>query len=97
MGSSTKWMAVAAGKAEVVFYLPGRTKEWDTCAPQLILERAGGCATTLDGEPIRYNKPEGVRTLWGALITNGAVHDALLQWVRERKRTDPEPFESPEG
>jgi 3'(2'), 5'-bisphosphate nucleotidase len=32
--------------------------EWDTCAPQAVLEAAGGSVLTLDGRPLSYAKPE---------------------------------------
>ncbi len=35
----------------------GRTIEWDTGAPQAVLEAAGGTVQTLDGLPLRYGKP----------------------------------------
>jgi 3'(2'), 5'-bisphosphate nucleotidase len=35
----------------------GRTMEWDTCAPQAVLEAAGGTVRTMDGEEFRYGKP----------------------------------------
>ena len=31
--------------------------EWDTCAPQAVLEAAGGTVRTLDGAPLHYGKP----------------------------------------
>ena len=56
MGSSLKFMLVAAGKAEVYpRFAP--TMEWDTAAAQIIVEEANGhvyqAGTT---EPMRYNK-----------------------------------------
>jgi 3'(2'), 5'-bisphosphate nucleotidase len=33
-------------------------KEWDTCAPEVILREAGGSATDCRGAPLRYNKPD---------------------------------------
>ena len=35
----------------------GRTMEWDTCAPQAVLEAAGGTVRTFDGDLLRYGKP----------------------------------------
>jgi 3'(2'), 5'-bisphosphate nucleotidase len=32
--------------------------EWDTAAPQAVLEAAGGCVLTADGQPLRYGKPK---------------------------------------
>ncbi|HYZ20842.1 MAG TPA: 3'(2'),5'-bisphosphate nucleotidase CysQ [Rhodopila sp.] len=55
-GSSLKFCRVAEGQADV-YPRFGRTMEWDTCAPQAVLEAAGGAVTTLDGHPLRYGKP----------------------------------------
>jgi 3'(2'), 5'-bisphosphate nucleotidase len=55
IGSALKFLALAEGQAD---YYPrlGRTMEWDTAAPQAVLEAAGGCVLTTDGSPLRYGK-----------------------------------------
>ena len=55
-GSSLKFCRLAEGKADL-YPRFGRTMEWDTCAPQAVLEAAGGSVRTLDGAPLRYGKP----------------------------------------
>ncbi len=55
-GSSLKFCRVAEGKADL-YPRFGRTMEWDTCAPQAVLEAAGGSVVTLDGLPLQYAKP----------------------------------------
>lgn len=54
-GSSLKCCRVAEGRADL-YPRFGRTMEWDTCAPQAVLEAAGGSVETLDGAPLRYGK-----------------------------------------
>lgn len=57
-GSALKFMALAQGQADIYPRL-GPTMEWDTAAPQIILEEAGG--QILDWEsrkPLRYNKAD---------------------------------------
>jgi 3'(2'), 5'-bisphosphate nucleotidase len=55
-GSSLKFCRLAEGIAD--FYPRfGRTMEWDTCAPQAVLEAAGGSVRTLDGAALGYGKP----------------------------------------
>jgi 3'(2'), 5'-bisphosphate nucleotidase len=56
----------------------GRTKLWDTCAPQIILEEAGGRFTDLFGMELRYDKADH-RNHNGLLATNGAFHDILVK------------------
>jgi 3'(2'), 5'-bisphosphate nucleotidase len=57
VGSSLKLCLVAQGAADIYPRL-GPTCEWDTAAAQAVLEGAGGHVTTLQGEPIRYGKPD---------------------------------------
>ncbi|WP_428485109.1 3'(2'),5'-bisphosphate nucleotidase CysQ [Rhodopila sp.] len=54
-GSSLKFCRVAEGQADL-YPRFGRTMEWDTCAPQAVLEAAGGSVETLDGGRLRYGK-----------------------------------------
>jgi 3'(2'), 5'-bisphosphate nucleotidase len=55
-GSSLKFCRLAEGIADL-YPRFGRTMEWDTCAPQAVLEAAGGSVRTLDGAPMGYGKP----------------------------------------
>lgn len=63
---------------DLYLHLSPRTKFWDTCAPQIILEEAGGKMTDLFGFPIIYNLSE-VRNLNGIVATNGAAHEKVIQ------------------
>ena len=55
-GSSLKFCRLAEGLADL-YPRFGRTMEWDTAAPQAVLEAAGGTVCTVDGAPLRYGKP----------------------------------------
>jgi 3'(2'), 5'-bisphosphate nucleotidase len=55
-GSSLKFCRVAEGLADV-YPRFGRTMEWDTGAPQAVLEAAGGAVCRVDGTPLLYGKP----------------------------------------
>lgn len=55
-GSATKFVRVAEGGADLYPRL-GRTMEWDTAAPQAVVEAAGGSVRLFDGTPLRYGKP----------------------------------------
>jgi 3'(2'), 5'-bisphosphate nucleotidase len=55
IGSALKFLRLAEGAADFYPRL-GRTMEWDTAAPQAVLEAAGGCVLTTDGSPLRYGK-----------------------------------------
>ena len=51
-------------------------KVWDTCAPQALLEAAGGRMGTLSGGPLRY-AGAGVRHEQGMLATHASVFDEV--------------------
>ena len=55
-GSSLKFCRLAEGIADL-YPRFGRTMEWDTGAPQAVLEAAGGSVCNLDGTPLHYGKP----------------------------------------
>lgn len=65
-------------QCDVYIHLSPRTKQWDTCAPQLILSEAGGILSDLFGEPLRYNVPD-VQNRNGLVATNGAAHQRVIK------------------
>jgi 3'(2'), 5'-bisphosphate nucleotidase len=70
---------IARQICDIYIHLSPRTKFWDTCAPQIILEEAGGQMTDIFGAPLRYDLRD-VQNHNGILASNGAAHDeAVLQ------------------
>lgn len=67
-------------QCDVYIHLSPRTKQWDTCAPQLILTEAGGRITDLFGEPLNYNVPD-VQNRNGLVASNGASHDRIIEML----------------
>ena len=57
IGSSLKFCLVAEGSADL-YPRFGPTREWDTAAGHCVLVSAGGQVTDLQGQPLRYNKPD---------------------------------------
>ncbi|MDE2516504.1 MAG: 3'(2'),5'-bisphosphate nucleotidase CysQ [Rhodospirillales bacterium] len=55
-GSAVKFCRIAEGVADL-YPRFGRTMEWDTAAPQALLEAAGGHVRCLDGARLLYGKP----------------------------------------
>lgn len=51
---------------------------WDTCAPQAILEEAGGRFTFLDGRALTYDLNGSLQHEGLPLATNGTRHEDLL-------------------
>src|SRR5919106_5981396 len=64
-------------QADLYIHLSGKTKQWDTCAPEAVLAEAGGRMTDLWGEPLRYNTPD-VYNHNGILASNGAAHEEVI-------------------
>ncbi len=56
LGSAVKFCRLAEGGADFYPRL-GPTMEWDTAAPQALLEAAGGAVLDAAGAPLRYGKP----------------------------------------
>ena len=90
MDAGAKWMnpasiayfggLVASGEMEATLF-PGPWA-WETAAMHLIVEEAGGKATDLFGNPLRYGT-DGKMQSCGHIISNGAVHDELIKLVAE--------------
>lgn len=72
---------IAESKAELYVHLSPRTKYWDTCAPQIILEEAGGKMTDLFGTPLRYDSHD-VQNHNGIVATNGAAHEMVISGLK---------------
>lgn len=65
-------------QCDLYVHLSPRTKQWDSCAPQVILTEAGGRFSDIFGAPITYNSPE-VQHPNGLIATNGVAHDQVIQ------------------
>jgi myo-inositol-1(or 4)-monophosphatase len=69
---------VAAGRFDGFWEV--RLNPWDVSAGALLIEEAGGQVTTLSGAPFDSRLGEVV-------ASNGAIHGAMVQTIRSRKRT----------
>ena len=65
-------------QCDVYIHLSSRTKQWDTCAPEIILTEAGGRITDLFGYPLSYNVPD-VQNRNGLVASNGISHDQIIE------------------
>ena len=68
-----KCALIAEGLRDVYVHPVPYLKEWDTCAPEVILREAGGTVTDCLGTRLRYNK-EDTRQPHGILATAPGVH-----------------------
>jgi 3'(2'), 5'-bisphosphate nucleotidase len=72
--------AIASGTADYYISISGLSapKDWDYCAPEIILTEAGGKLTHFDGSEITYNNPD--ISQWGNIIaSNGHRHAELCE------------------
>ena len=73
---------IARQQAEFYVHPNPGTKEWDTCAPDVILREAGGLMTDCWGRALRYNQADIVRR-FGVLASNRVCHDQICQIVAD--------------
>lgn len=64
-------------QSDLYIHLSSRTKQWDTCAPEVILKEAGGRITDLFGQPLRYNTLD-IQNRDGLVASNGVAHEAII-------------------
>lgn len=65
-------------QCDVYIHLSSRTKQWDTCAPEVVLTEAGGRLSDLFGYPLNYNVPD-VQNRNGLVASNGVSHDPIIE------------------
>ena len=69
---------IAEQKADLYIHLSPSTKQWDTCAPEVILQEAGGRLTDLFGQPLSYNGRR-IDNRNGIVATNRVAHALVIQ------------------
>ena len=73
---------IASNKADANIMTNPRGSKWDTCAPQIILEEAGGVVTDLFEKPLKY-KQDSLR--WENLFvasSNKILHGKLIKKLK---------------
>ena len=65
-------------QCDVYIHLSSRTKQWDTCAPEVILTEAGGRLTDLFGYPLNYNVPD-LQNRNGLVASNSVSHNQIIE------------------
>lgn len=79
-GVGIKVALVAEGSRDLYVYGGGRTKKWDTCAPEAILVAAGGRLTDVDGAPLIYTSADLLNRR-GIVASNGRLHDLVVSTI----------------
>jgi len=75
-----KACTIAEGEAELNINPSDKTWEWDICAPEIILQEAGGIMTDLEGKRFAYNKKDP-RNHKGYVVSNGMRHGEIIKIV----------------
>jgi len=72
---------IASNQADLCVAFNPMIGKWDTCAPQIILEEAGGIYTDGNGDLLNYRKEGGT---WGTTLvaSNGRFHDEIITYLR---------------
>ena len=65
-------------QCDLYVHLSPQTKQWDTCAPEIILSEAGGRLTDLFGKPLSYNRSD-LNNRNGIVASNGVAHARIIQ------------------
>lgn len=71
---------IARGQTEFYVHPNAGTKEWDTCAPDIIIHEAGGVMTDCWNRPLRYNQRDVLRR-FGVLASHRLLHDQIIDSV----------------
>lgn len=87
MDSQAKYAAVARGEASIYLRMPTRPDYreciWDHAAGSIVVEEAGGSVTDIDGCRLDFTQGHRLEGNRGIVATNGQVHDAVIEAVRE--------------
>lgn len=79
--AGVKLALVARGDVDLYVNTYTAFHDWDICAGHLLVEEAGGCASGLRGQELRY----GLAGAWqrhGLLATNSVLHESSLAGLR---------------
>ncbi len=74
-----KMSTIAAGARDIYANPATHCSSWDTCAPEIILQEAGGKMTNLYGKALLYDNPNGLKHMQGLIATNGPLHDSVVE------------------
>jgi 3'(2'), 5'-bisphosphate nucleotidase len=79
-GVGLKVALVAEGSRDLYVYPGGRTKKWDSCAPEAIITAAGGRLTDTFGALLVYTDVD-LYNSGGLVASNGPLHDLVLSTI----------------
>jgi 3'(2'), 5'-bisphosphate nucleotidase len=80
--AGVKLARVARGEADLYVNHYPNFHDWDICAGHILVVEAGGRATGLKGQAIRYGLP-GAHQRVGMIASNGLLHEAAVERLRD--------------
>lgn len=87
LDSQAKYCVVARGEADIYLRLPTRAgyreKIWDHAGGVLVVQEAGGQVSDVTGRPLDFTRGAALTENRGVVVTNGKVHDQVIQTLRE--------------
>lgn len=87
--SQAKYAAVARGDGDAYLRIPRnavyKEKIWDHGGGAIVVTEAGGKITDIKGRPLDFSKGSTLENNLGVIVTNGRVHDAVLDAVLSLK------------
>ena len=87
LDSQAKYCVVARGEADIYMRLPTRPgyqeKIWDHAGGVLVTEEAGGTVSDISGKPLDFTRGSELSENRGVIVTNGNVHQQVLDALRE--------------
>jgi len=75
-----KCARIAEGERDLYIHPVPYLKEWDTCAPEVVLREAGGTVTDCRGRALVYNKAHPTQPD-GILASVASLHDRVLATI----------------
>ncbi len=69
-------------KADFHIHANSRASKWDTCAPQIILEQAGGKITDLYGKKLDYGQTDN-NWKYSFVASNNILHDKVINKTKK--------------
>jgi 3'(2'), 5'-bisphosphate nucleotidase len=86
LDSQAKYAVVARGEADIYLRLPTKAdyfeQIWDHAGGVLVVQEAGGRVTDVTGKPLEFVHGRTLKQNRGVVVSNGALHDAVLDAVR---------------
>lgn len=80
-GVGLKVGMICEGQAHLYLHVGPGTNEWDTCAPEIILQESGGRMTDVFNNALQYNTATP-RHFQGIIASNGVLHERAVEVAR---------------